>query len=225
MAIDPINVGLTANDGTGDDLREAFIKVNQNFDDVDVRLQTLTSVTGRNLVEASGFNVFTEKQDNELLFRSFQVDPSFPGTMSLRLSEDGNTIYVASTQATYRITDGTFTVSSSVEQVLTFAGTGATDVTVTPGTRTITFDSLLSRETAPTLTATLDANNNAIDNVSRLNEISASELSKVFSFDFGAIGTNVNSVIEWIVSTSDVDLGAVDPEPNLPDIDLGAIVV
>jgi len=71
MAIDPINVGLIANDGTGDDLREAFIKVNNNFDDVDVRLQTLTDVTGRNLVEGSGFNVFTEKQDNELLFRIY----------------------------------------------------------------------------------------------------------------------------------------------------------
>lgn len=225
MAIDPINVGLTANDGTGDDLREAFIKVNDNFDDVDVRLQTLTEVTGRNLVEGSGFNVFTEKEGNELLFRSFQVDPSFPGTMSLRLSEDGNTIYVASTQATYRITDGTYTVSSSVEQVLTFAGTGATNVTVTPGTRTITFDSLLSREGAPTLTATLDANNNAIDSVSRINEISAAELSRVFSFDFGIIGNDVNSIIEWVVATMDVDLGAIDPVPNLPDIDFGTLAV
>ena len=31
MAINPINVGNAANDGTGDDLREAFIKINQNF--------------------------------------------------------------------------------------------------------------------------------------------------------------------------------------------------
>ena len=31
MAIQTINVGNLANDGTGDDLREAFIKVNQNF--------------------------------------------------------------------------------------------------------------------------------------------------------------------------------------------------
>ena len=225
MAIDPINVGLIANDGTGDDLREAFIKVNNNFDDVDVRLQTLTEVNGRNLVEGSGFNVFTEKDGNDLLFRSFQVDPSFPGTMSLRLSEDGNTIYVASTQATYRITDGTFTVSSSVEQVLTFTGTGGTDVTVTPGTRTVTFDSRLSNEATPTLTATLDANNNAIDSVSRINEISANELSRVFSFDFGELGTDVRSIIEWVVATTDVDLGTVDPVPNLPDIDLGSIAV
>ena len=31
MAVTSINVGTLANDGTGDDLREAFIKVNNNF--------------------------------------------------------------------------------------------------------------------------------------------------------------------------------------------------
>ena len=31
MAIQTINVGAIANDGSGDDLREAFIKVNLNF--------------------------------------------------------------------------------------------------------------------------------------------------------------------------------------------------
>ena len=31
MANSVINIGQLANDGTGDDLREAFIKVNNNF--------------------------------------------------------------------------------------------------------------------------------------------------------------------------------------------------
>jgi hypothetical protein len=34
MAKQEINVGTTANDGTGDPIRDAFIKVNDNFDDV-----------------------------------------------------------------------------------------------------------------------------------------------------------------------------------------------
>ena len=37
MAVTSINVGTLANDGTGDDLREAFIKVNNNFTDLDAR--------------------------------------------------------------------------------------------------------------------------------------------------------------------------------------------
>ena len=34
MAIQTINIGTIANDGTGDDLREAFIKVNNNFSEL-----------------------------------------------------------------------------------------------------------------------------------------------------------------------------------------------
>lgn len=34
MAKQAVNIGTTANDGTGDQLRNAFIKVNQNFDEV-----------------------------------------------------------------------------------------------------------------------------------------------------------------------------------------------
>ena len=37
MAIQTINIGTIANDGTGDDLREAFVKVNNNFAELDIR--------------------------------------------------------------------------------------------------------------------------------------------------------------------------------------------
>ena len=46
MAVQTINVGVLANDGTGDDLREAFIKANQNFDDLDLRVASFTEITG-----------------------------------------------------------------------------------------------------------------------------------------------------------------------------------
>ena len=37
MAIQTVNIGTIANDGTGDDLREAFVKVNNNFSELDLR--------------------------------------------------------------------------------------------------------------------------------------------------------------------------------------------
>ena len=37
MTVNTINIGNIANDGTGDDLREAFIKVNNNFLELDAR--------------------------------------------------------------------------------------------------------------------------------------------------------------------------------------------
>ena len=37
MAIQTVNIGTIANDGTGDDSREAFVKVNNNFTELDIR--------------------------------------------------------------------------------------------------------------------------------------------------------------------------------------------
>ena len=55
MAIQTINIGTIANDGTGDDLREAFVKVNNNFTELDTRDPEKT--TGANLGPA-GEGVF-----------------------------------------------------------------------------------------------------------------------------------------------------------------------
>ena len=45
MTVQTINIGTLANDGSGDDLREAFIKTNQNFTDLDLRSPENTTVT------------------------------------------------------------------------------------------------------------------------------------------------------------------------------------
>ena len=44
MAIQTINIGTIANDGTGDDLREAFVKVNSNFTELNARSTESTTV-------------------------------------------------------------------------------------------------------------------------------------------------------------------------------------
>ena len=53
MAIQNINVGATANDGNGDPLRSAFIKCNDNFDDLDTTKQD-TLVSGTNIKTLEG---------------------------------------------------------------------------------------------------------------------------------------------------------------------------
>ena len=37
MAIQTVNIGTIANDGTGDELREAYVKVNANYSELDSR--------------------------------------------------------------------------------------------------------------------------------------------------------------------------------------------
>ena len=53
MAIQTINIGQVANDGTGDDLREAFIKVNNNFLELDARNPEQTTASNA-FADASG---------------------------------------------------------------------------------------------------------------------------------------------------------------------------
>lgn len=219
MTLQTINVGLIANDGTGDDLREAFIKINQNFDDLDLRSE---STTAQNAAVGAGFGTFKEQVNNILFFRDIAPDPLFPGTMAVRVSEDGNTLFIRSAQATIRFTDGTNTLASSVEQVVTFAGTQAASITVDDFTRTVTVDSQLSRETAPSLGADLDADNFNINNVAALNSITAVQLDEVFQFNFGSISNTRTSIIDWIVNSTDIDFGTIN-SPVSEDVDSGII--
>ena len=67
MTIESINVGNLANDGTGDDLREAFIKVNDNFTELSNSITSLP-IQGENL-GVSGEGIFAGKNVNTLQFK------------------------------------------------------------------------------------------------------------------------------------------------------------
>lgn len=205
MAIQTINIGLIANDGTGDDLREAFSKVNANFSELDIRAANLSAEN----VGISGYGIFKEQVDNTLQFRSLQPDPAYPGTIGISVSEDGETIFLRSAAATIRFTDGTNTLASSVEQVVTFTGSEGGNVTVDNNTRTVTIDSQLSRETAPAVSADLDIQNNNITNINQINDITMDKLSEVFSFNFGDITFVRDSIIDWLINTTDIDFGTI----------------
>ena len=66
MSITTINVGTIANDSTGDDLRQAFVKVNNNFDELDLRVVPQNEAA--NL--GAGTGVFYSKDGAVLNFRS-----------------------------------------------------------------------------------------------------------------------------------------------------------
>lgn len=220
MAVNPnpINIGLIANDGTGDDLREAFIKINTNFDDLYTTY--VESTTGVNL-GSSGYTVFKDQEGPELRFRSLQVDPLYPDTIGLRVSDDGNTLYLQSKQASIRFTDGTRTITSSVEQVVTFNGTGGVEVTADNATRTLTFDSKIEREATPTLNGNLDVNNNAIFNILSLNNVLMSDIEKIFGWDFGSTSKTRTSIIDLLINSVPLDLGNIGEDFH--DIDFGTL--
>lgn len=84
MALQNIDIGLLANDGTGDDLRTAFEKVNFNFIDLDDRIDA--STIGENI--GGAIEIYAGKVDNALQLRTLEGD-------NISLSVSGNKIVVA----------------------------------------------------------------------------------------------------------------------------------
>ena len=66
MTIQTINIGALANDGTGDDLRAAFLKVNNNFNELDLRDDESTTVSN---IGTGGNSVFKQRTGNDLELR------------------------------------------------------------------------------------------------------------------------------------------------------------
>ena len=66
MAVQLINIGNVANDGTGDDLREAMIKINTNFEELDLRDDEQT--TAKNLGD-TGEGLFLRRNVYDLEFK------------------------------------------------------------------------------------------------------------------------------------------------------------
>jgi hypothetical protein len=85
MAIQTINLGNYANDGTGDDLRVAFTKVNANFAALD---SAAAIVNGVNV--GSGTGVFSGKDTTNLQFKTLTSTNN-----SVTISSTSNTVDLA----------------------------------------------------------------------------------------------------------------------------------
>jgi hypothetical protein len=98
MTIQNINIGNIANDGTGDDLREAFRKVNENFDELDLRSPESTTAAGI----GTGVAVFAGKVGDQLTFKNFTA-----GTGMSVTAVAGNDIQISTDlQGMLVVTDG-----------------------------------------------------------------------------------------------------------------------
>ncbi len=163
MAIQTINIGTIANDGTGDDLREAFIKVNNNFSELASRDSENT--TAANLGSA-GEGVFAQISSQELQFKKIVA-----GT-AVTLSADSNSITINST-ATGLPSLQVFADNNNITldrdgNTLTLNGGGNTTTNLVGSTITISSVTSLQTDTSPKLTTDLNAQNNNLLNVANM---------------------------------------------------------
>ncbi len=213
MAVQLVNIGRIANDGTGDDLREAFIKINQSLEDLDLRIDDKTE--GLNL--GSGAGVFKQRTGYNLEYKSltgsndvvitnnptelaFTIDPNF-----------GARPVVADT--------GTATIPARGTLRINGSGGITTTADDASGTVTIAGNATLASDINPALTANLNANGFAILNVgvlhsnnilSNVYDIDIRTLNDLYvNLDFGEIIENKNNFVDFFKSLVDADYGTL----------------
>src|SRR6056297_528385 len=163
MAHQTINIGNIANDGTGDELRVAFRKTNDNFEDIDLRVGD--PVNGINA--GGGAGVFVQRANNDLEFRIII------GGTNITVTEDANTIAISVDSVLTTSTDAGSVTLSPTDELKIFGGTDI-ETRFESSNNSIVIDNTkvteLADDTSPVLSGSLDASLNNINNV---NEITA----------------------------------------------------
>lgn len=231
MAIEYINVGNIANDGTGDDLREAMIKINNNFEELDLKaVQDIPIENIGSLGQGVYAGVIEGIQSFKRLVPGQNISLSGTDTaITINTTESLEELLVISDNGSIRITNG--------QSLGITGGTGV--VTSTSGqTLNVSLDNtnILSSDTLPELTASMNANSNDIVNANLIvaNTFNGELQGNVWGidirdigpylagFDFGQSREVYKNAIEFILSQIDVEFGGIDPESG-EQVDLGYI--
>jgi len=217
MAINLVNIGGVANDGTGDDLREAFVKVNNNFTELDNRNPEQTTASNLGTV---GEGVFAQKSGFDLQFKKIVAGGN------VTVTSDANGVIISSVGGLQALVVSTDAGNITLAEGDTFTIAGGTNVnTATQGPDGIVINSLteLSSDATPQLGGTLDGQGNKILNVRNIESLVYDvDVRDVYGFNFGTITRSASSIIEFLGTTIDVDLGTV-VTPTDVDIDVGTI--
>jgi hypothetical protein len=245
MTVQLINIGNVANDGTGDDLREAFIKVNQNFEEIDLRDDEQTTVS--NLGD-TGEGVFAQKLVYDLQFKKLSAGAN------VTLTSDLEKIMIAADSGVSDLTITADTGNVVLDDSAALTISGGTDIStsIVAGVLTVTYTGLsdLASDPSPQLSADLDAQSQNLLNVGTISssgingpltgnvtgnllgnvtgnvtglvhgidvrDISESEL------DLGNLSGNITSGLAFFISTNDLDYGTIAANTSTLTSDFGS---
>mgnify|MGYP003950690263 CR=1 FL=1 len=233
MALQTINIGTLANDGTGDDLREAFIKVNQNFDDLDLRSPESTTVANMGNV---GEGIFSQKVGAEIQLKKLVQGSN----VTLTSTPQGITVNATGGLQALTIVSDSGSVSLADGQSLSIFGGAGANTSLAGNVLTINSTAEVVTDTTPELGGNLDA---AGFNVNNGGTITASEFSgpvtgniqglvygidirsiepNTAGFDFGTLSNDVRGFSDWLLYETDIDFGGY-MTPDARNFDSGVI--
>ena len=238
-----INVGNIANDGSGDDLRQAFIKVNNNL--LYLENATLEPLVEGNNLGGTGEGIYSSKDPNTLNFKELI------GGNNVSLSSNNTSITIDSQGGISNILicvdDGHVNCielddsGDSVPRLDLLGGTLINTRPVMPNQIFIDLEDrgILAHDQEPVLSSSLQANGNGIQNAGIVSanlfqgpiqgtvyDVDIRDINEYFNnnWNFGAIiPGQITSFIEYLTITNDLDLGSIAEGPDRVefDIDLG----
>lgn len=229
MAINYIDVGIIANDGTGDDLREAFIKVNENFEELDLRVveETIIVNTG-----SLGQAIYAGKINGEHNFKRLLAGSN----VSLTSTANTITINAADSLDQLIVISDSGSVTISRGQTLSIQGGEGINTRVNGQQVILDLDTtgIVVKDTAPVLGGNLNASNRSIQNANLIQATTFNgELQGLVygydirefgpyltGFDFGEFQAVYTNSLDFILSRVNIDFGAFDP-PGSDTVDLG----
>ena len=236
MALQTINIGNFVNDGTGDDLRTAFSKINANFDELD--LQGGQANTISNI--GTGIGLYKEKIGVDLRLKTLKSGSGINITSAANEVTITNSLNVF---VTFNANTGSITASSNSQALNVYGANGIT-TTITGNTLTITgaTDQVVN-DTSPELGGDLYLNGFDIIGGMGTNIYSETSTADTFygniegnvygidvrevenrvSFDFGTINFQLTNPIQYFLAITDIDMGTFT-NPNLLGLDLGTFV-
>lgn len=239
MALKIINVGSFVNDGTGDDLRTAFTKVNENFDELELQQGQNNTISN----VGTGIGIYKEKIGVNLRLKSLKSGNGINIVASeneITISNTGNSV------GTITANTGSL-VTTSPSQNINILGNGFITTSVAGNTLTISGSGFgLINDPSPVMSGNLDLNTytlGGVGNISVVGTINGTTINSnnhtgnlngtvygidvrsiyqdVYIIDFGKI--TVETAIQLLMLQTTVDMGSFF-NPSTISIEGGSIV-
>ncbi len=163
MSKQTINVGTNQDDGTGDNLRAAFVKVNENFTEVYTEL----GGTALSNIRFSGNTITTDNTNGHLI-----LNPNGTGELQLEAS----TTVTGDLEASGSITGTSLQVNGNTDITGTLTAATFSATSFTTGAVIVTGNTDLGNATSDTITATARFDSDLVPSTNNARDIGSSSL-------------------------------------------------
>lgn len=212
MNITLIDIGNIANDGTGDDLRTAFQKINDNLVELETSIDASTVATN----VGGGVGLFKQKTVNTLEFKTLAVNDK------LAITLDGDKVVISTNFVGKDINVGSLTASGSIEGNIITASmfNGSVNGNLMGRVYPLSPDYIIAAGNIVGVQPDIGLPNY---NPARVDGIAVKDLDRTINtFDFGTLDNIYTSSFTYLLAQIGLDCGTIISPTDL-SVDAGTL--